>query len=47
MSAYSLISFKTLYQYPADVVSSPTSISETGNEELETRIHEEQLKECI
>ena len=33
-----------VYQYPTDVVSSPTSISETGNQELETRIYEEQLK---
>lgn len=35
-----------VYQYPTNVVSSPTSISETGNQELETRFYEEQMKEC-
>ena len=35
-----------VYQYPTNVASSPTIISETGNQELETRFYEEQLKEC-
>ena len=35
-----------VYQYPTNVASSPTTISETGNQELETRFYEEQLKEC-
>ena len=34
------------YQYPIDTVSSPISIPGTGNQDLETSFHEEQLKEC-